>query len=160
METAAKAQFATPIDDRYFEDYLAGAVHEFGQIAVSAEEIIEFAKRYDPQDFHIDPVAAAKSRFGGLIASGWLTCGLMMRLFSDHYLSKNASLASPGIDEQRWLAPVRPGDVLSMRVTVVGARRSSSKPDRGMLTSAIEVLNQQGVVVMTMTAMNFIGCRN
>lgn len=154
------AKFAGRIDDRYFEDYVPGVVHEFGEIVVGAEEIMEFAKRYDPQDFHTDPDAAAKTRFGGLIASGWLTCGMMMRLFSDHYLTKNASLSSPGIDELRWLAPVRPGDVLSLRVTVAEARRSASKPDRGLVRSAIQVLNQKGEVVMTMMAMNLITCRN
>jgi acyl dehydratase len=156
----ATAGFVSRIDDRYFEDYVPGSVHEFGAIAVSAEEIIGFAQRYDPQDFHTDPEAAAKSRFGGLIASGWQTCGLMMRLYSDHYLTKNASLASPGIDELRWLVPVRPGDTLTMRVTVAEARRSKSKPDRGLVRSAIVVLNQQGEIVMTMLAMNLITCRN
>lgn len=154
------AGFASPVDDRYFEDYAPGSLHEFGDISVSAEEIIGFAQRYDPQDFHTDPEAAAKSRFGGLIASGWQTCGLMMRLYSDHYLTKNASLASPGIDELRWLVPVRPGDILRLRVTVVEARRSKSKPDRGLVRSAIEVLNEKDEIVMTMTAMNLIACRN
>jgi acyl dehydratase len=154
------AGFVSRIDDRYFEDYVPGSVHEFGEIAVNAEEIIEFAQRYDPQDFHTDPEAAAKSRFGGLIASGWQTCGLMMRLYSEHYLTKNASLASPGIDELRWLIPVRPEDTLTMRVTVAEARRSKSKPDRGLVRSAIEVLNQKGEIVMTMLAMNLITCRN
>lgn len=156
----SSAQFSCPINDRYFEDYVLGAVYTFGAIAVSAEEIVDFATRYDPQDFHTDAEAAARSRFGGLIASGWLTCGMMMRLFSDHYLSKNASLASPGIDELRWLAPVRPGDKLSLRVRVAETRRSVSKPDRGLLRSAIEVLNQSGTVVMTMMAMNLIACRD
>src|SRR5512143_2501053 len=147
--TEAAAAFASPIDDRYFEDYRPGAIHEFGEAAVTEQEIIEFAQRYDPQDFHTDPIKAAKTRFGGLIASGWLTCGLMMCMYSDHYLTKNASLASPGLDEVRWLAPVRPGDTLSMRVTVLEARRTS-KPDRGMVRSKIEVLNQRREAVMSM----------
>lgn len=155
----AHAEFSSPINERYYEDYLPGAVYEFGTINVSAEEIIDFGQRYDPQYFHTDLDAAAKSSFGGLISSGWLTCAMMMRLFSDHYLSKNAVLASPGVDELRWLAPVRPGDSLSLRVTVVEARRSVSKPDRGLTRSAIEVLNQKREVVMTMTAMNLITCR-
>ncbi|HSN31233.1 MAG TPA: MaoC family dehydratase [Ideonella sp.] len=155
----ARAAFATPIDDRWFEDYVPGAVHEFGAVPVTELEIVEFARRYDPQDMHTDTAKAAASRFGGLIASGWLTCGLMMRMYTEHYLSANASLASPGIDELRWPAPVRPGDVLGMRVTIIEARRSKSKPDRGLVRSAIEVLNQRGEVVMTMTAMNLIGCR-
>ena len=153
------SRFTSPIDDRWFEDYVAGAVHEFGSIAVGEQEIVEFARRYDPQGIHTDAAQAAASPFGGLIASGWLTCGLMMRMYTEHYLSANASLASPGIDLLRWPAPVRPGDVLRTRVTIVEARRSKTKPDRGLVRSAIEVLNQRGEVVMTMTAMNLIGCR-
>lgn len=153
------AQFSTAIDDRYFEDYVPGAVFCFGDMEVSAEEIVEFGRRYDPQEFHIDAAAAAKTRFGGLIASGWQTAGMMMRMYCEHYLSKNASLASPGVDELRWTLPVRPGDRLSVRITVAEARRSASKPDRGLIRSAIEVLNQDGAVVMTMMAMNLLKCR-
>lgn len=153
-------KFTSPIDDRHLEDYVPGDVHEFGAALVTEQEIVEFARRYDPQDFHTDAVKAAGSRFGGLIASGWLTCALMMRMFADHYLTRNASLSSPGLDEVRWLAPVRPGDVLHARVTVLEARRSSSKPDRGILRSKIEVLNDRGEVVMTMLAMNLVTCRS
>lgn len=153
-------RFATPIDDRYFEDYQPGAVFQFGEIAVTAEEIMDFGRRYDPQDFHTDVAAAEKTRFGGLIASGWQTSAMMMRMFCEHYLSKNASLSSPGIDELRWTKPVRPGDRLSCRITVAEARRSTSKPDRGLVRSAIEVINQDGEVVMTMLAMNLISCRS
>ncbi|HUY02828.1 MAG TPA: MaoC family dehydratase [Rhodocyclaceae bacterium] len=152
--------FQSPIDDRYFEDYQIGATYVFGELAVSEDEIVEFARRYDPQDFHTDAAAASAGPFGGLIASGWMTAGLMMRLYADHYLSKNASLASPGVDELRWIKPVRPGDRLSIRVTVVEARRSRSKPDRGLVRSAIEVINQAREPVMTMTAMNLLGCRD
>jgi acyl dehydratase len=120
------AQFTTPVEDRYFEDYVAGSVHEFGRIAVDEREVIEFASRYDPQPFHTDPQAAQRSPFGGLIASGWHTAGLMMRLVVEHYLSRVASLASPGVDELRWTQPVRPGDTLSVRATVLEARRSRS----------------------------------
>jgi len=151
--------FATPIDARYFEDYIPGAVYEFGSIAVEEAEIISFAKKFDPQSFHTDPEAAKKSMYGGLIASGWHSASLMMRLFSDHYLSHVASLGSPGVDELRWLQPVRPRDTLSIRVTVTESRRSLSKPDRGILHSFCETLNQHGEVVMTMKALNFIACR-
>ena len=95
--------FPTPIGDRYFEDYVPGAVHRFGEMRVTEQEIVDFARRYDPQDFHTDPAKAADTQFGGLIASGWMTCGMMMRMYSEHYLTHNASLASPGIDELRWL---------------------------------------------------------
>lgn len=156
MDTAS---FRRPIDDRYFEDYPVGSIYEFGEIAVGEDEIIDFARRYDPQDIHTDVAVAADGPFGGLIASGWLTAALMMRLFADHYLSRNASLSSPGVDELRWTLPVRPGDRLRLRVTVTEARRSRSKPDRGLVRSAIEVINQDRQTVMTMSAMNLIGCR-
>jgi acyl dehydratase len=157
MTTAA---FTAPIEDRYFEDYIAGAVHEFGQtITVGEEEIIDFARRYDPQPFHVDRERAQQTEFGGLIASGWHTAGIMMRLYADQYLSKVASLASPGVDEVRWLNPVRPGDALSLRVTVLETNRSRSKPDRGIVRSFAEVLNQRREVVMSLKAVNFLRCR-
>lgn len=156
----ASAEFSSRINDRYFEDYVQGAVYQFGEITVSPEEIMNFAKRYDPQDYHTNVETAAKTRVGGLIASGWHTSAMMMRMFCDNFLTKNASLPSPGVDELRWVAPVRPGDIISLRVTIVEARRSASKPDRGMVRSKIEVLNQKGEVVMTLVAMNLIACRN
>jgi len=146
--------------ERYFEDYQVGMVDEFGEVLVTAEEIVEFARRYDPQTMHVDPGAAATGPFGGLIASGWHTGSLTMRLFVDHYLSKVATLPSPGIDELRWVRPVRPGDTLRMRVTVVEARRSKSKPDRGIVRSLVEVLNQNGEVVMSQWPMNLMLCRD
>ncbi len=152
--------FATGIGERYFEDYVPGLVAEYGTVVVGADEIVAFAARYDPQDMHTDAVRAEHGPFGGLIASGWHTAGLMMRLYATHYLSSVASLASPGVDELRWLAPVRPGDALSIRVSVREARLSRSKPDRGLVRSFIEVLNQQGTVVMTMLATNLLRCRN
>jgi acyl dehydratase len=151
--------FAHPIDDRYFEDYVEGDVHELGTIAVDGDEIVSFARRFDPQVFHIDAEAAKRTPFGGLIASGWHTAGLMMRLFVDSYLTHVASLASPGIDELRWLRPVRPGDLLSVRVTIVKTAPSKSKPDRGVVTSFIEVFNQQREPVLTMRAVNMIARR-
>ena len=149
-----------PIDQRYFEDYQPGSVHEYGTITVDEAEIIAFARKFDPQDFHVDPEAAARGPFGGLIASGWHTASLMMRLFADHYLSRVASLGSPGVDELRWTQPVRPGDTLSIRVTVLDAKRSRSKPDRGIVQSSIEVLNQRGEIVATMKAINLLRCRS
>ena len=151
--------FAHPIDDRYFDDYVEGDVHRFGSILVEAEEIVTFAKLYDPQSIHTDPEAAAKGPFGGLIASGWLTCGLMMRLYYQNYLTHNASLASPSLDELRWLKPVRPGDRLSVQVTVLQAAPSKSKPDRGAVTSFVEVFNQADEVVMSFKVVNIIGRR-
>jgi acyl dehydratase len=156
---ASDAPFPRQPEQRWFEDYRPGLVLEFGAVPVDEAEVIEFARRYDPQPFHVDPVAAARGAFGGLIASGWHTGSLMMRLLVEHYLSPLASLGSPGIDELRWLAPVRPGDTLTVRVTVLEARRSQSKPDRGLVRASIEVLNQRREPVMRLTALNFTRCR-
>ena len=151
--------FSVPINRRYFEDYVEGSVYIFGPIRVKQDDIIDFARRFDPQPMHLDPEAAGKSSFGGLIASGWHTTSMMMKLFVENYLSSVASLGSPGVDELRWLRPVRPGDDLSIRVKVIETRRSSSKPDRGILRSFIEVLNQNQEVVATMQALNLLKCR-
>jgi len=155
----SRSSFAAPIEKRYFEDYIAGAVYEFGAIKVEQDEIIDFARRFDPQDFHTDPAAAKNTHFNGLVASGWHTAGLMMRLYAEHYLSKTASLGSPGVDELRWIKPVRPGDELSIRVTVLETKNSRSKPDRGIVHSLIEVMNQNREIVMRMKAVNFLSCR-
>lgn len=154
-----KPTLDVPAEKRFFEDYLVGSVHEFGSIAVEQDEVIAFAKRFDPQVFHTDPESAKKTIFNGLIASGWHTAGLMMRLFADHFLPKVASLGSPGVDELRWNKPVRPGDELSVRVTVLETRRSRTKPDRGIVHSFIEVMNQNRDVVMSMKAVNIFFCR-
>ncbi len=141
--------FITPQEDRYFEDYVAGSVHDVGSVTLDQKEMIEFAKRFDPQIFHIDPVQAKESMFGGLIASGWYTACVTMRVLVDNYVSRVASLGSPGVDALRWLKPVRPGDTLSVRVTIVETKRSRSKPDRGYVRTSVEVFNQKGDVVMT-----------
>ncbi|MFZ0457189.1 MAG: MaoC family dehydratase [Rhodoplanes sp.] len=151
--------FSAPIEDRYFEDYLPGFEQVYGPVAVTEAEVLEFARRFDPQDMHTDPEKAARGPFGGLIASGWHTAALLMRLYATHYLSHVASLASPGLDELRWHKPVRPGDELRIRVRVLAAERSRSKPDRGMVHTGIEVLNQRGEVVMSLRAMNLLRCR-
>jgi acyl dehydratase len=148
--------FLHDINDRYFEDYIAGDVHDFGSVEVTEDEIISFAKRYDPQPIHTDPDVAKQRAFGGIIASGWQTAGLMMRLYVEHYLSNVASLASPGIDELRWHKPVRPGDRLSVRVTIAKTAASKSKPDRGVVTSLVEVNNQRAELVMSLTVVNII----
>jgi acyl dehydratase len=153
-------QFRTPVEKRYFEDYEKGCVHEFGSIAVDEEEIISFGRRFDPQVFHTDQGEAAKTVFGGLIASGWHTAALAMRMIVDHYLSHVASLGSPGVDELRWLKPVRPGNRLSLRVTIVEARRSHTRGDRGIVHSLVEVMNQDHEVVMTWKGMNILLCRD
>lgn len=151
--------FAVPVENRYFEDYVAGSIQEFGSIVVEEDEVIAFGKRFVPLPYHTDRELAKRSIYGGLIASGWHTAGLMMRLYTDHYLSKVASLGSPGADELRWDKPVRPGDELSIRVTVLETRLSQSKPDRGIVRSFIEVLNQNREAVMSLKTVNFVRSR-
>jgi acyl dehydratase len=146
-------------EDRYFEDYVPGAVHEFGSVVVDEEEVLDFGKRYVPLPYHTDKEAAKNSIYGGLIASGWHTAALMMRLYTDNYLSATANLGSPGCDEMRWDRPVFPGDQLSVRVTVLEARVSQSKPDRGIIRSFVEVLNQKREVAMSLKMVNFVRCR-
>jgi acyl dehydratase len=148
-----------PNTQRYFEDYRPGTVFDCGEVAVGEEEILDFARRFDPQPMHVDPRAAASGPFGGLIASGWHTAAMAMRLVVDRYLSKTASIASPGLDELRWLRPVRPGDRLAVRVRVLEARRSRSKPDSGIVTSLVEVRNQKGEPVMSFKGVNLMRCR-
>jgi acyl dehydratase len=153
------SDFAVPVTERYFEDYVPGTTYEFGTISLNAGEIIDFAKRFDTQPIHTDPEAAERGPFKGLIASGWHTAGVMMRLLADHYISHVGGMASPGVDEIRWLVPVRPGDTLSIRVTVLEARRSRSKPDRGLVRSLVEVMNQNRQIVMTLKPMSIVRCR-
>jgi acyl dehydratase len=143
----------------YFEDFVPGRVFELGTIGVTADEIIEFASKYDPQPFHIDPVAARATPFGGLIASGWHTCALYMRLLFDGLLHDSSSQGSPGMDELRWLAPVRPGDRLSATSTVVEATPSATKPNRGTVILRSEMANQDGVAVLRMVGRGMYGRR-
>ena len=144
---------------RYFEDFAAGDVVRLGTKRLSAEEIVAFAREYDPQPFHLDEDAAAQSPYGGLIASGWHTAALFMRLFVDGILTGSASLGSPGVEELRWLLPVRPGDELTGVVRVLDARPSERNPTRGTVTTESEVLNQHGEVVMRMRARGFFARR-
>jgi acyl dehydratase len=140
------------VPDTYFEDFQPGAVFELGSRTVTAEEIVAFGREFDPQPFHVDEDAAAASVFGGLVASGWHTGALWMRLYVDALLDGAASLGSPGIEELRWLAPVRPGDTLHARLTVLEATPSERRPDRGTIRSRGEMVNQDGVTVMSMVA--------
>jgi acyl dehydratase len=143
----------------YFEDAAAGDVLELGNRTVSEAEILTFARDFDPQPFHIDPEAAAQSIFGGIIASGWHTCALTMRLMVDGFLSRAASLGSPGVEHIRWLRPVRPGDTLTARLVVLDVRPSERKPDRGSVQMRTEVTNQAGELVMTMESTGLVGRR-
>ncbi len=146
--------------DRYFEDYCTGDIHVLGDVRVDEQEMLEYARAYDPQDIHTDPRKAAAGPFGEIIASGWYTGGLMMRLYAKNYLSDASSMASPGLEGLAWLAPVRAGDVLTVRVTIGETRRSKSKPDRGVVKSFIEILNQGEIVVMTVSGINLVALRD
>ena len=141
---------------RYFEDYALGTTYDCGSVSIDQAGIIAFAKEFDPQPFHVDLAAAAAGPFGGLIASGWHTAVLVMRLLVEQYLSEEASLGSAGLDELRWPHPVRPGDTLRARATVIESRRSLSKPDRGIIKTVVEAVNQDGRTVMRATAINFM----
>src|SRR5690606_26148700 len=150
---------SVPPKERFFEDFQPGEVLEFGDYLVTEDEIVEFAKRYDPQPFHVDHQAAERSIYGGLIASGWMTGSIVMRTLVDHFISPESSMGSPGVDEIRWTKPVRPGDRLRLRVTVVEARRSQSKPDRGIIQLQQEAINQDGETVMSIRGMGLYRCR-
>ena len=144
----------------YLEDFAVGDRREFGRYAVTKEEVIDFARKYDPQPFHIDEAAAAATHFGGLIASGWHTCGMFMRMLADDFQARGGgSLGSPGVDELRWLKPVRPGDVLSVRTEVIEVRPSKSKPERGIMRSRFEVFTEDGAVVMALSSVSLLSRR-
>lgn len=140
----------------YLEDFTPGSTFDLGAVAVSEADMIGFARQFDPQPFHLDPDAAAQSPFGGLVASGWHTAALCMRLLVDGLLVRTATLGSPGIDALRWLRPLRPGDTLHLRATVSAVRPSESKPDRGVLTLHLEAYNQKGEALLSMEGVNFV----
>lgn len=141
------------MDKLFLEDFFVGQVIELGSRGVSREEILAFARDFDPQPFHVDEEAAKKSIYGGLIASGWHTTSMLMRLMVDGLLSRSSSMGSPGVDQIRWLLPVRPGDTLSARGVTTEVIPSQQKPDRGVVNSMYEVFNQRGEKVMTMQGM-------
>lgn len=140
---------------KYYEDFLVGEVYDYGGRTVSAQDIIRFAREFDPQTFHVDPQAAKDTAFGGLVASGWHTSALAMRIMVDGLLKGAATMASPGIDEIRWLKPVRPGDTLRVRAEITDKIPSKTKPDRGLIKLRQTIRNQDGEVVMTMISMAF-----
>ena len=144
---------------QYFEDFQVGDTREFGNRTLVQEEIIAFGREFDPQPFHVDLGAARDSIFGGLIASGWHTVSLTCRMFTDHALADAANLGGIGADELRWLKPVRPGDTLHVRMTIVETKLSASKPDRGMVRFRLETLNQADECVATATVMALVRAR-
>ena len=135
---------------RYWEDFTQGWTFENGPRSLSAEEIVAFARDWDPQHYHTDENSARSSPFGGLIASGWQTAAVAMRLMCDGYLLETSCVGSPGLDELRWLKPVRPGDTLRLRSTVIESKPSAKQPNRGTVLFRWEILNQHGEVALSM----------
>jgi acyl dehydratase len=133
----------------FWEDFDVGQVNEYGRKLVTAEEIKEFAAEFDPQPMHLDEEAARATLVGGLCASGWHTCAIMMRIVADGFVLNSSSMGAPGVEEVRWLAPVRPGDTLRVRVTVLDKKASQSRPLLGFVGLFFEVLNEAGTCVMT-----------
>ncbi|HJV87057.1 MAG TPA: MaoC family dehydratase [Noviherbaspirillum sp.] len=144
----------------YFEDFEIGKTIHVGSRAVTEEEIIDFATKFDPQPFHVDKEAAKHSIYGDIIASGWHTCSMMMRLMVDGFLSEASSLGSPGVDEIRWIKPVRGGDTLTVTTTAQEIRPSTSKPDRGVVVTLWEAKNQHGELVATIKGMGMFKRRS
>jgi acyl dehydratase len=143
----------------YFEDFEPGQDIDLGTRTVTEDEIVAFARQYDPQPFHVDRDAAAESIYGGVIASGWHTCAMMMRVVVDGLLGRSSSMGSPGLDGVRWLAPVRAGDTLNVHYQTVQVKASASKPDRGVVWSKWVAINQHGEAVCTVEGMGMFGRR-
>ena len=135
------------VPNRYFEDFEAGMVFEFGDYEVTESEMIAFAKAYDPQPFHTQPIPPENCGSDRLIASGWHTCAMTMRLMVDHFIPPATVMPSPGLEGLKWLSPVYPGDRLGIRITVLAARPSETKPDRGIVRLQVQTLNQRNDIV-------------
>ena len=143
----------------YWEDFVVGSVAEFGPRLVTREEIIAFAAEFDPQPMHMDEDYARSTMLGGLAASGWHTCAIGMRMIADGFMTNSASIGSPGVDEVRWLKPVRPGDRLTVLRTILEARPLGSRPEWGLVRFRFELINQAGELMMTQENVNFFGRR-
>jgi acyl dehydratase len=142
-----------------FEDFVTGETVRFGAIPVSQDDIVAYASRYDAQDFHTDPEAAQHSFVGTLIASGWHSCSLLMRLIAEGFLLRSTGMGAPGIDEVKWLRPVKPGDVLSARRTVLETKASRSRPEMGLVRFRFELVNQRDEPVLDQTNWIMFGRR-
>ncbi|WP_233800491.1 MaoC family dehydratase [Paraburkholderia sp. HP33-1] len=142
-----------------FEDMEVGTSREIGKHTFTREEIVGFAQKFDPQPFHLDEAAGAESPFRGLVASGWHTCSVMMGMLVRNLLADSTSMGSPGVDEIRWLKPVRVGDTITMMNVVVDKRVSQSKPDRGIVSTRWEGINQHGETVITVNSKGMFGLR-
>jgi acyl dehydratase len=141
---------------RYWDDYEVGQTFDLGSTSFTADEIVSFARQYDPQSFHVDAAAARQSMFGSLIASGWHVTAKLMRLFVDNYVDQRTALGSPGVDEVRWLKPVRPGDTLNASVECAGKVPSKSRPEMGIVHEQWRATNQKGELVMTLKGTNMV----
>ena len=148
-----------PMPKFYWEDFAKGSVAEYGPRLITREEILAFANEFDPQPHHLDEEAARATLLGGLAASGWHTCCLMMRMIADGFILDSSSMGAPGVEEVRWLAPVQPGDSLTVRATVLETRASNSRPDMGLTSFRFDVLNQAGTVVMELITTMMFGRR-
>ena len=143
----------------WWEDFKVGERSEMGRHTFGEQEIIDFGRQFDPQPFHVDPDAAQRSPFGGLIASGWHTCAIGMRLMVEHYIGRTVSLGSPGIENVRWLKPVRAGDTLTYSRTVLESRASATRAGVGLVKHRWEAVNQAGETVLTMEGWGMYGRR-
>lgn len=143
----------------WWEDFKIGEIAEMGSYTFTEPEIVAFARQFDPQPFHTDSAAAAQSFYGGLIASGWHTCAVGMRLMCDSYINRSVSMGSPGVDDIRWLSPVRAGDTITYRRQVLESRASRSRPNAGLVKSRWEAFNQRGELVLTMEGWGMFGRR-
>ena len=143
----------------YFEDFAPGSVDIWGERLVTRDEVVGFAREFDPQPHHLDDAAAEASILKGLSASGWHSCAIAMRMACDWFLLDTAAMASPGVDEVRWKRPVRPGDVLALRRTILETRVSGTKPDRGFVPMLWELVNQSGETVMSLQATTIVARR-
>jgi len=159
MTAPSARRTLSKVDHLYWEDF-ESATYDLGDYEFTRDEILEFAGRFDPQPFHTDETAAAASPFDGLIASGWHTGSVYMGLYARNFLNYTESLGSPGVENLRWLAPVRPGDVLRGSVQVVSTQPSASNPQRGTIFFVSELVNQDAVVVFRMEGRGMFGRRS
>lgn len=159
MQTSAAAAPARRLPRIHYEDIEVGRAISFGRKVVTKEEVIEFALAFDPQPFHTGEETAKQTHIGELIASGWHSCGILMRMICDHFLNDAASQGSPGMEEVRWLKPVRPGDVVTGRYTCTSKRVLKSRPEVGLCQTFFEMLNQNGEVVMTWDSAQLVRLR-
>jgi acyl dehydratase len=143
----------------FWEDFTVGERFDMGRHTFTESEIVEFARRFDPQPFHVDPQAAKDGFFGGVIASGWHTCSVAMRLMVESYLGQAASLGAPGVDQVRWPQPVRPGDTLAFSREVLAARPSATRPGVGLVKHRFEAVNQRGELALAMESWGMFGRR-